>query len=150
MHFAVSFKKVADILIAVSLGLSFISLLFNFHQHFVDRSIPLKLFHLFNVDGELNLPALYSALLLSLSSLLLTVIAVAEQQLRKRYFYHWYGLAIVLIHLSLDDWFQIHEAINTALQTEADKRWDILNSSLVAVLGLIYMKFFLRLPPLVR
>lgn len=76
----------------------------------------LGLIPLFNLDGQGNVPAVYSALLL-LCSALLTVIAVASRKRAAWGVPHWFGLAVVFLFLAVDEALSLHERLTEPLRS---------------------------------
>lgn len=64
---------------------------------------------LFDLNGEANIPAWFSAMGLLTASLLLALIASATRTTAGRYVRHWWGLALVFAYVSLDEAASIHE-----------------------------------------
>jgi hypothetical protein len=75
---------------------------------------------LFYLDGEYNVPALYSAALWLLASLSLYVAGRAREHGRRRHI--WTGLALALSYLALDEAFGLHEKLEA--RTGAD--WQLV------------------------
>jgi len=106
---------------------------------------------LFNLDGERNVPAVYSTLLLLFCACLLALIAHASRHKGAGYLY-WLGLALVFVFLASDEFFELHEGlvvpVRSALSTSGLLyfAWVIPYTAALAVLALIYFKFVLRLP----
>ena len=154
MNFEISPKRIARILILISLGLAIASLTGQFYIYFFGYEKLLGLVNFFNVDSENNLPTLYSALLLLLSSVLLSLIALTKQENSNRYTLHWQGLSIIFLYLSFDEWLQIHEKfnsrLNTLIESASNKNWDVLNLIFISVFVLIYLNFFFKLPAKIK
>ncbi|NJK49606.1 hypothetical protein HC931_16930 [Candidatus Gracilibacteria bacterium] len=113
-----------------------------------------KLITLFNVNAERNIPSLYAGFQLLLSSFILSAVAVVKRQTKGSYVKHWYGLSIVFLYLTLDEWFAIHETLNPALNDLAkilpSARLDIFNLVFVIVFVVVYLKFLLNLSPRIK
>ena len=116
----------------------------------------LGLNQLFDVDGEGNIPSMYSALALLFAGLLLAVIARAESLAGGQGPRAWGGLAVMFVYLSIDEFSQIHEIVNNVAHYFAKPTgifyfaWVIPALAFVAALGLIYVKFILKLPARIR
>ena len=105
----------------------------------------------FNVDGEGNIPTIYSSLALLFSSLLLGVIAYAKNLDSGRYQNHWKILSFIFLGLSLDEVFQWHEhliGLRTLLNATGVLyfTWILPIGFLVAIFLLSYSKFLFHLP----
>jgi hypothetical protein len=105
----------------------------------------------FNVDGEGNIPTLYSFLALLFSSFLLGAIAYAKSLDRCRYQHHWKILSFIFLGLSLDEVFQWHEhliGLRSLLHATGFLyfTWVVPMGFLVAIFLLSYSKFLFHLP----
>lgn len=106
----------------------------------------------FNVNRESSIPTWYSSGLLLFCAILLAVIALAVRQNKDRYQRHWFGLALIFLYLSIDEAAAIHETVTTPLQESLDAggyfyfAWVFVGIAFVGVVGMLYLKFLLRLP----
>lgn len=106
----------------------------------------------FNVDDENNLPTWYSSLSLFFCSALLFVIWSAKHVERDALRKHWFGLSAIFACLSLDEMGSMHERAGQALQKLAHAgamphyAWAFIALPLLAVFGIAYSKFLLRIP----
>lgn len=114
------------------------------------------LFVLFDLSGEVTIPTWYSASLLLGCSLTVAAIAVVKRQRSDRYQYHWAGLSLIFLGLSIDDAADIHGMVSYRLSTALETGgimsypWVIPAFIFVCVVGAVYVRFLLHLPPLVR
>ena len=111
----------------------------------------------FDVNEEVSVPTWYSSVALLFCSMLLGIIAVNKRQASDRYAGHWTGLAAIFLYLSIDEASMLHELIGVNVGTRvADSQplhyyaWIIPAVILVAILGLVYLKFLGHLPPKTR
>ncbi len=110
------------------------------------------LFRWFNTDGEKNFPAMFSCLLLLLSSALLLLITGAKRSANQPLILHWGGLTVLFSLLAADEWLSFHEKIGGAIQAVLPTgsifhfAWIIVGLALVATVGLAYSGFLARLP----
>lgn len=107
---------------------------------------------LVNLSYEGNLPTWYSATLLFVCALLLTVIARAKLAAGSPYRRHWAALGAIFLYLSLDEAALIHEMINQPL-TESLGLGGVFYFSWVLPFGLFvlifvvcYLRFLGHLP----
>lgn len=113
-----------------------------------------NLIQVLNVNRESSLPAWYSSGLLLLAAALLAVNAALHRQ--ERYARHWAGLAAIFLYLSADEAAAIHEEFTDPLQTALNTSgylsfaWVIVGAAFVLVVGLLYARFVLHLPPATR
>ncbi|MEG4489089.1 hypothetical protein QUB04_29130 [Microcoleus sp. D2_18a_B4] len=109
----------------------------------------------FNVDGEGNIPAIYSSLALLFSSLLLGAIAHVKNLDSDRYKNHWKILSFIFLGLSLDEIAQLHEHL-IGLRSVLNATgvfyftWIVPFGFLVAIFLLSYSKFVFHLPVATR
>lgn len=120
---------------------------FYFDHDYVRGLVPM-----FNLDREGNAPAWFSGVLLMLSGLFLTLIAMAHRQ-RSEAWGLWLLLGVVFVFLSLDELVVFHEylgyAVGDAVDAEGLLReyaWVLPYGVLVMVLGVLYLRFLLRIP----
>lgn len=106
---------------------------------------------LFTFNAEQNVPTVYAALTLLLSSLLLLAIARKHRQEGEAYL-AWMMLGLVFAFLAFDEFAVIHERLNgpvrSALNVEGFLTfgWIIPYGIAVAVLALLYVPFLVRIP----
>lgn len=108
---------------------------------FTGHEVPLDLQLVFDVDNEATVPTWYSAIAIFVCALLLAAIAGAKRRERDRATLHWYGLAIGMAAMSLDEVAAIHEDLNTFSPID----WTVPALIMVVVLAAIYVPFVLRL-----
>ncbi len=110
-----------------------------------------------DLDIEKNIPSLYSAFAIFLCSLLFFCISLLEKKQGRQRCY-WIGLACVFLFLSFDEAFVLHEGLGD-LTGEYIKQnsilevggllyfpWILPYAFLTALLGLVYLRFMIRLP----
>ncbi len=124
--------------------------------HALDDDWGFGLVPLVNLSYEGNLPTWYSAILLFVCALLLTVIARVKLAGGLAYRRHWAVLGAIFLYLSLDEAVVIHEMINQPL-TESLGLGGVLTFSWVLPFGLLvlifaacYLRFLGHLPARTR
>ena len=106
----------------------------------------------FNLDREMNIPTWFASILFLFSALLLWKVGESAID-RRRY---WRGLALVFILLSLDEVAALHEMAVAPFRRWFHAgglfyfSWVIPGAAIVAVLSMLYLRVFLRLPPGVK
>ncbi len=107
--------------------------------------------NMFNVDEEDNIPTLFSALNMLIAAMLLFLQARLESVAKNRPY--WLGLGMIFVYLSLDEVLSLHERLGPPLRATLGIHdgffyfaWLLVVLPLVALLGLIYLRFLLRLP----
>ena len=99
----------------------------------------------FSLDYEENIPTLYSALSLLLSSILaISISRLRELTQRKKVM--WGCLGIIFLALAFDEWQMIHER----LEFFGVASWVFLYLPAAALIALIYGAFILKLPKQTR
>jgi hypothetical protein len=107
---------------------------------------------IFDLDAEVNLPALYSAALILLNAGLLLLLHRAARESGDRTARHWLALAIGFVVLALDEALQLHELIGWAIQNSFAVSgyfalgWVIPAVPLLVLIGLAFLPFLARLP----
>jgi len=107
--------------------------------------------HLFDLDSEGNIPALYSGLALLLCSFLLAAISFAERGQVLRCI-AWAGLAFIFLFLGIDEWRTIHERLDGPVHDALDTSgllffaWIIPYGIAVIILAMLYGRFIWGLP----
>ncbi len=102
----------------------------------------LKLYNLFNLDGERNLPAWFGASLLLMNAMLLVVIAAMSTGAERR---RWAVLAVFVVAASVDEAVSLHESLGNVLHEAFDTSgvlffaWVVPVGIVVAVVGLAYL-----------
>lgn len=108
---------------------------------------------LFDLDGERNVPSVFSTALILLCGGLMVGIAQAEQSSNRL---AWRGLAAIFTFLAADELVSLHERLieplRAALHTSGAFyfAWLIPYGLAVLVVGLAYLRFLIRLPSATR
>lgn len=157
LAFHLSPRQVIRFLLPVILGLVFTSLVGQFTVYFLpDYPARNYLANLFNVNGEMNIPALYSWSALLLCSILLAITTYAKKLAGERYTRHWGALSIIFLYLSLDEAMSIHEQIIGPLRSAMHTSgflyyaWIIPGGIFVLICLLAFREFLTALPAQIR
>ncbi|MBD1840345.1 hypothetical protein H6F78_05515 [Coleofasciculus sp. FACHB-64] len=161
MQFFISPKKARKFLIFAVIGFIFASLASQLTRHFLyQQGYKLlwlnKVVELFNVDREKNFPALFSASLLLLCSILLAVITYAKKTESDRYTFHWGALSVLFLFLSADEWLSFHEKTIEPLRDTFKATgflyytWVIFGIAFVFLTLIFFLKFLVHLPAKIR
>lgn len=119
-------------------------------------TVPNLLLDLFSVNAEETVPTWFSVAILLLAAVLLAVIALAKRAEKDPDARYWFGLAAIFLYLSIDEGAVIHEILADALHAAFNTSgyltfaWQIVAVPLVMLVGLLYLRFVLRLPPRTR
>jgi len=142
-------KKIFIGLLGIIFFLLFVHIflkIFTFYSNHGDWTASL-----FDFNGEMNIPAIYSFMTLFLCSILLSILSVI-QKIKVQSYLPWLGLAVCFLFISIDEIAQIHECINIPIREELNLSgpfffsWIIPYGLGVIVLLLMYLRFLFRLP----
>ncbi len=145
---------IAMLLVAASLGASFLSFV-PVHDSFLSE-VKESVVRLAWLDGEGNIPSWYSASLLLLCSLLLSLITVAHRKHGSGPVVHWLLLSLIFAFLSLDETAQLHELAISPLRGMFGATgflyyaWIVPAGVCVALFVLGYLRFLAKLPARTR
>ncbi|HEY9729489.1 MAG TPA: hypothetical protein V6D50_23810 [Chroococcales cyanobacterium] len=113
--------------------------------------------HLFYVDAERNIPALFSVMELLADSFVLLIIAHFKKVFGHRYLGHWIGLSLIFFFLAMDEGFSFHELLVIPLHDALHIHgglltftWVIVGAIFVILFLLSYLQFTFKLPAKTR
>ena len=109
----------------------------------------------FDLDAESNLPTWYSSIMLLVCSVLIGMIASRTRRLGGRFVRHWRALSALFAFLSLDEIARLHEHLGRLHESWHTHglfyfAWVIPGAAFVAVVGVLFLRFFLHLPAATR
>lgn len=142
---------VASITFFVSAGLLSTLLLYRYGRNYAFGLVPL-----FDLNGEYNLPTLFSFGTLMSCAVMLCVLGAAEGRARSRAPRYWYGLAAAMFFLAVDEVAEIHEKLGRPLLPLIGLAewmyviWTIPYMLAGGALAVLYLRFWLHLPRLTR
>lgn len=151
MEYSLDARKVRNFL--------FLVIAFLLSAHVANRlCVPLlgHGFPIVDLDSEMNVPTLFSTLLLFSSACLFWMIARLNQQKGISGLFYWYGLSAVFLFLAVDEFSEIHERVTYLLKQNYETHglfysiWIVPYGIVVLVLFRIYLRFLLRLPATFR
>jgi hypothetical protein len=152
-----SAKKAFKFLISAIVCLVFASLYGNLSGYVLPDYPTRDIFRqFFNLDGEVNIPAIYSTLTLLFCSVLLAIVAIAKKLTGKKSYLSWLGLSIVFAYLSFDELTSIHERLVGPMREKFNTTgflyypWVIAGAIFVAVFLLVFWRFITNLPTKTR
>jgi hypothetical protein len=111
----------------------------------------LGLVDLFYLDEENSVPTWYQSAVFLLAAGLLTIIGLGARSSGAPFATHWLVLAAICIGLSLDEVASLHERTISPLYLSLrltgiwSPGWVILGMAAVAIVALLYLRFFLHL-----
>lgn len=147
---------IAGVLMAISLTGPLVRYVGG-HDHVYGLLSPFE--QLFHVTRERNVPTLFSVFLLLCAASLLGLILLLKRQQRDPDLAKWMILTCGFIYLATDEGWSFHEMLGEPMLQllGRDDRlgmfyfaWVIPAMVGVLILGLLFLKFLLRLPPLTR
>jgi hypothetical protein len=123
-----------------------------------DSIIFHKLNKFLHVGFELNVPAFFSTVILTIASLVLAVIAVLKRRQRDRYVVEWCILSIGFFLMAFDELLSVHEKMIEPMQELLGGRnlgifyfaWVIPMGIVVLILAVLFFRFWWNLPPQTR
>ena len=113
---------------------------------------PLNFIPLFDLDNEASIPTWFSAVLLLACAALLGVIGRIARVRRAPFAWHWLGLALLFVILSIDESISLHERTMHTMRKLLRPTgflyfgWVVPGAVAVIVIGLAYLRFVVRLP----
>jgi hypothetical protein len=149
-------RRITGILSVIVLLLTLAHIGGQFSTYYLGYDRIFGLIPMFNLNSEENIPAYFSTLMLLFSSILLAVIACAVKKSGAAYFYHWLGLSLIFLFLSMDESLSFHESMTVPLRKALNTSgilfyaWVIPYSLAILVLVILYLKFFISLPAKTR
>jgi hypothetical protein len=153
----VSPKSIARYLTLIALLLGIVSFCGQFAKHVLGFESLFGL-GLFNVESEGNIPTWFSSALLLTCAQLLAVIAYAKRLAGARYRFHWFGLALSFLYLSIDELARLHERLNGVVEAGLGitpqgfllSPWVVAGGIVVVIFGLAYIGFLRSLSVKIR
>ncbi len=109
--------------------------------HYQLHELPWLIRQIFDVDEEDSFPTWYSASALLLTSGCLWVKARSSGRKQDSLVWHWYGLAIGFLLLSVDEIAGVHETFNSVIEIS----WAIPGGILALFLAGVYLMFLLQI-----
>jgi hypothetical protein len=121
----------------------------------VDSVLPQAFYYAFDMDGEDNVPAAFSFLILIFAAMLLIVIGVTTLVKSHRKF--WIGLSLIFFFLACDEFMQIHEHLGLYMKEHTTSSvggsnfvWVLPYGIFALVVGTLLLRFVLQLPKKTR
>lgn len=109
--------------------------------------------HLFDLNGEMSLPAWYQTMTLLLASGLTAFIAAHMRRMRAPYAKRWALLAVIFLAMSIDEMTALHEHIGDDMIGPAigsyghfHSPWLLIGIPFVILFAFMYLRFFFALP----
>lgn len=152
LSFSVHPRRVLVVLGVIILTIVCFSVAGQYSAHVLGHGRLLGFVHGFNVDGEGNVPAHFSALMLLSVSILAGLIASRMRRIQGPFYGHWVGLALIFVVLAADELNSFHERLNVPMRSLVDAdgilffAWVVPGMAVVALFCLAYARFLWHLP----
>jgi NADH:ubiquinone oxidoreductase subunit K len=148
LHF--SRKKIMRVLISITVLLTLINLFHQFSWYFWQQDYKLLMWR-FDFAGDKTVPTWFSSELLLLCAIFLFIIFQSKANQASKYKWHWLGLAVIFLALSIDETATLHEWSSSLLASyELDGifyyAWVLFGLGFVGLFALVYGRFFFHLP----
>lgn len=152
----ISPKKLTRLLLAVIVLLALGDIIGQLSKFYGGHRSLCGLVSLF--DGELhgNIPNWFKAILMLISSIILFFISQIKKWEQDRFQKHWLFLSLIFLLMNIIQSADIHNALSPCIRTALGVggwfyfAWVIPGIGIVVALGLIYLRFFMNLPPKTR
>ncbi len=114
--------------------------------------LAISLIDLFSVNAETTIPTWYATILLFSTAVILAFITSVKIKTGAAYRFHWLGLSLVFLYLSIDEGAAIHELFSDPLQERFHTSgylafgWLLLFVPLLLLFVLAYLRFLWQLP----
>ena len=126
-------------------------------RHITSHESVYGLIPLFNVDQENNLPSYFSASLLLISAVLLSIISIEKRKTQAMWALHWIILAFTFLYLSIDEAASLHELLIRPTREFFGRKTGLLYTAWVipgivatVIFAFSFLTFFLNLPTRTR
>lgn len=152
VHLDVNPRTVALVLLVAVFALLTVSLPLQWLLHQSEIEMPLLVVKTFDFDSENNLPTWLSSVMLLICAGVLFLIYRAKRVRGDGQAIWWAGLGLVFLYLSIDEAASLHEATIERMQSLINgtgalyAAWVVPVGIVLVIFGLIYLRFFLRLP----
>ena len=135
------------VLLGIAAALAVVSAVIS-SARVLGADLPYDALSRFDVDGEMTVPAWFSALDFFFCALLM--VAIAQREHGHPFGRYWWALAAGFTILSLDEAVSLHEAVNDRIKSTfasaPRSRWAIPGMLLAAAVGLCFVPFLRHLP----
>lgn len=107
---------------------------------------------LFNLDGELTLPAWFESTMMLFAALLMALSGAAARRHDPRNAMPWFVLAGIFVFLSADESMQIHERLSIVVNSFGSfsgvlaYSWVVVMTPIAIGIGVVFLPFLRRLP----
>ena len=151
MKITLDSSKIVRFLSIIALLLIIANSIMLFIYFKVDNPDKFDFVQMVDLDQEANLPTVFSSSLLLIVGFLFYLLHTSIKLKEKTTHYYWLGLSCIFVYLGFDEGAQIHETIGDFTEKFVHASgyiyypWVLSYGLLVVVLGLSYLRFFLRM-----
>lgn len=112
------------------------------------------LMHSFYTDTEANVPTYFNSIILFMPAMLFAAIGVWKSSLKDKFRYHWVGLSLIFLYLSIDEAAVLHEKLIKPMRSLFSFEgyggifyfaWIIPGIAVILLFMIAYLQFFLHL-----
>lgn len=146
-------KRIFRIMLAIICFFACANIIGKFSKHYLPNFLFRDFLTMqFNLDGELNLPSVYSALTLLVCSIILSAITYIKKNQHDHYTSDWGRLSILFAFLFFDELTSIHETLVKPVKTVINVggifnfAWVIPGIFFVLFMFVMFLKFLINLP----
>lgn len=150
MKIGLSPLRISLALAVLVIGLAIAHLITQYANFYLDKNYVFGV-GLFDLEGEKNIPSLYSSIALFFCFVILLIIAKSETiNLQKPG--HWRFLGFIFLFLSFDEYFQLHERFQDPVRSIIGKtyffnfEWVVPYFILLAIACIFFFNFIRILP----
>jgi hypothetical protein len=157
LHFILPARKIALVLLSIMVGITVVGMADLLYRYQGNPSARfLELTQVFVIGDEMSIQNWYSTCLLLMCSVLLALIATIRRVTDGHYYWHWAGLSILYLGLSIEEVTDLHGQLTPTLRQAFRASgpfffaWVIPAAVFVLILAVIYLRFLIALPTATR
>jgi hypothetical protein len=152
MKLEVAPRRLLTIFLGISLAFAALGILSQLF-HIAGHRSQFGLRDWIDLDGEHNLPALWSTLQLAFAAMMLSLVAHQASGVASTETRYWWILAAVFAFFSIDENISLHERSGAVVRSLIPGtavmlgfEWALLFIAIAPIIGLLFLRFWLRLP----
>lgn len=146
-------RKIAAFLAVLIGGLVLANLVVIGLNISLNDSLVERLYGLFSLNMEYNIPTYFASIQLLLCAGLLAVLSLIDRECNTSRSLYWLGLALIFLFLSLDETVGLHEQLSKPIRSRVSLpdllhfAWVIPYTAFAGAVALVYLKFCCGYPP---
>lgn len=151
MNITLDRKQIVWFLVLFALILITIHIIILCIYYYIDNPDKFDFVRMFDLDMERNIPTLFSSAILLISGFLFYLLGKLPKEVDNGNRPYWLGLSFIFTFLAFDESAKIHEQLGDFTERFVDATgylhypWVISYSILVLLLGIFYLRFFLKM-----